>query len=95
MSFIFSVIKSETSISEINSQFLNIEFAVVNFTYMPKYNEKLWKDYLQNEGIVVKSSDYNKEKCIGFSFKVKNMAYQEHEYTEMHEIANKLVNKEN
>lgn len=61
-----------------------------NLVYVPKDNEKLWKHYLQHEGIVVKSYNYNKEKGTGFSFKVKNMAYQEKQYTEMHKIASTL-----
>lgn len=38
---------------------------------------ELWKDYLQHEGIVVRTSDCDKDANIGCSFKVKNMAYQE------------------
>ena len=37
----------------------------------------MWKNYGQHEGIVVKSTDYNKERNIGYSFKVKNLAYAE------------------
>ena len=47
------------------------------FDYEPKENEKLWKQYAQHEGIVVKSDNYNKERGTGFSFKVKNLAYAE------------------
>ena len=47
------------------------------FDYEPKANEKLWKQYAQHEGIVVKSDNYNKERGTGFSFKVKNLAYAE------------------
>ena len=46
-------------------------------TYLPSPNQKMWKDYFQHEGLVFKSFDYNKEKNIGFSFKVKNLAYAE------------------
>lgn len=46
-------------------------------TYMPSAKEKLWKDYFQHEGLVFKSYNYDKEKNIGFSFKVKNLAYAE------------------
>jgi len=45
--------------------------------YHPSENDVLWKDYFQHEGIVVKSVNYNKEKNIGFSFKVKNIQYAE------------------
>lgn len=50
----------------------------------------LWKDYLQHEGIVVKSIPYDKEKDIGFSFKVKNMSYQEKDYKAMNKIARSI-----
>jgi len=45
--------------------------------HIPTANEKLWKQYAQHEGIVVKSDNYNKERGTGFSFKVKNLAYAE------------------
>lgn len=61
-----------------------------DFHYQPKSGEKLWKDYLMAEGIVVKSDDYNKELNTGFSFKCKNLPYQEKKYTDMHDIAHKL-----
>lgn len=60
-----------------------------NMTYSPT-SGKLWKDYLQHEGIVVKSIPYDKEQDIGFSFKVKNMSYQEKDYKEMNKIARNL-----
>lgn len=65
----------------------NLYWVPNNLTYSPKNNEKLWKDYLQHEGMVVKSFDYDKEKGIGFSFKVKNCAYAEKQYSQMHDIA--------
>lgn len=58
-----------------------------NLVYVPSENEKLWKDYAQHEGIVIKSFDYNKEKGIGFSFKVKNLAYAEKGLSEIHKFA--------
>lgn len=64
-----------------------------DYSYKPKNNEKLWSNYLQHEGMVIKSADYDKEKNIGFSFKVKNMQYQEKQYTVMHDIAKKLKEK--
>lgn len=64
-----------------------------NYLYRPYNHEKLWVDYLQHEGMVIKSADYDKEKNIGFSFKVKNMQYQEKQYTTMHDIASKLKEK--
>ena len=47
----------------------------------------LWQDYFQHEGIVVKSVPYNKEENVGFSFKVKNLAYQEKGLKEIHRLA--------
>lgn len=42
-----------------------------------KPNRTLWKNIFLNEGIVVRSIDYEKDKNIGFSFKVKNIEYAE------------------
>lgn len=39
--------------------------------------EKLWKNYFQHEGIVVRSVDYDKDNGVGFSYKVKNSDYAE------------------
>lgn len=61
-----------------------------NYLYKPNKKDVLWKDYLQHEGMVVKSIDYNKEENTGFSFKVKNMQYQEKEYSAMNKIAKEL-----
>lgn len=49
------------------------------FDYHPsvEHGDKMWKTYGQHEGIVVKSTNYNKERNIGYSFKVKNLAYAE------------------
>lgn len=60
--------------------------------YEPK-GGTLWQDYFQHEGIVVKSIPYNKEKNIGFSFKVKNLAYQEKGIKEIHSLAFKAMKK--
>ena len=42
-----------------------------------KLDEKLWKEYFQHEGIVVRTTDYDKDNHIGCSFKVKNLEYAE------------------
>lgn len=39
--------------------------------------EKVWKSVFLNEGVVVRSLDYDKDRNIGFSFKVKNIEYAE------------------
>lgn len=38
---------------------------------------KIWKDYIQHEGVVVRTTDYDKDNGAGCSFKVKNFAYAE------------------
>ena len=58
--------------------------------YEPKENEKLWKDYLQHEGVVVRSMNYDKDSGIGCSFKVKNLEYQEKSLKSIFDIAYKL-----
>lgn len=61
--------------------------------YHPTEGDKLWKTYLQHEGIVVKSFDYNKERGIGFSFKVKNLQYAEKGLKEIAKVCRELENK--
>jgi hypothetical protein len=46
---------------------------------------KLWKDYMQHEGVVVRTVDYDKDNNIGVSFKVKNMQYQERGLGKIHQ----------
>ena len=45
--------------------------------YQPKEDEKLWVDYFQNEGVVVRSMNCDKKKNIGISMKIKNIEYSE------------------
>ena len=45
--------------------------------YQPKEDEKLWVDYFQNEGVVVRSMNCDKKKNIGLSMKIKNIEYSE------------------
>lgn len=56
----------------------------VDLQYVPKRNEKLWKDYFQHEGIVIRSMNYDKDRNIGFSVKVKNLAYAEQKLDAIH-----------
>lgn len=58
-------------------QYWRIKDGKVDFCYVPKDGEKLWEDYAQAEGIVIRSYDYDKSKNIGFSTKVKNLEYAE------------------
>lgn len=46
---------------------------------------KLWKDYMQHEGVVVRTVDYDKDNNIGVSFKVKNIGYQERGLGKIHQ----------
>ena len=48
---------------------------------------KLWKDYMQHEGVVVRTVDYDKDNNIGISFKVKNMDYQNKGLGKIHSCA--------
>lgn len=46
---------------------------------------KLWKDYMQHEGVVVRTVDYDKDNNIGVSFKVKNLQYAERGLGKIHQ----------
>ena len=46
---------------------------------------KLWKDYMQHEGVVVRTVDYDKDNNIGVSFKIKNIGYQERGLGKIHQ----------
>ena len=48
---------------------------------------KLWKDYMQHEGVVVRTVDYDKDNNIGISFKVKNIDYQNQGLGKIHSCA--------
>ena len=48
---------------------------------------KLWKEYMQHEGVVVRTVDYDKDNNIGISFKVKNMDYQNQGLGKIHSCA--------
>lgn len=61
--------------------------------YHPTDGDKLWKTYLQHEGIVVKSFDYDKEKGRGYSFKVKNLQYAEKGLKEIAKVCRELEAK--
>ena len=46
---------------------------------------KLWKDYMQHEGVVVRTVDYDKDNNIGVSFKIKNLQYAERGLGKIHQ----------
>ncbi len=49
---------------------------------LPK--EKLWKDFMQHEGVVVRTENFDKDKGIGTSFKVKNFQYSDRGLGKIH-----------
>lgn len=51
---------------------------------------KLWEDYLQHEGVVVRTMNYDKDSNIGVSFKVKNCDYAEKKLSAIHGMAAKI-----
>ena len=77
--FKFSKIASDlpSLVKFAEEQYWRIKDGKVEFCYVPKDGEKLWEDYAQAEGIVIRSNDYDKSKNIGFSTKVKNLEYAE------------------
>ena len=55
--------------------------------FEPFYTEKkgkLWVDYFQHEGVVVRSMNYDKDSNVGTSFKVKNIQYSEQGLGKIH-----------
>ena len=51
--------------------------SIETFQVDSKTKGKLWKGYFQHEGVVVRSINYDKDKGVGVSFKVKNLGYAE------------------
>ena len=62
-------------------------------TYYNPAIGKLWKDYFQHEGIVVRSFNYDKDKGIGVSFKVKNLGYAETGLPKIASLCRELLQK--
>lgn len=60
-------------------------------TYYNPAIGKLWKDFFQHEGVVVRSFNYDKDKGIGVSFKVKNLGYASYGLGEIHNMALKKI----
>ena len=59
--------------------------------YQPKEGKKLWVDYFQNEGVVVRSMNCDKKKNIGLSMKIKNIDYASHNLGEIYNMAFKKI----
>ena len=66
-----------TVVAFTEKQYWRISNGNLEFCYKPKDDETLWNDYAQAEGIVVRSLDFDKSKNKGFSWKCKNIQYQE------------------
>lgn len=58
-----------------------------------KLDKKLWKEYFQHEGIVVRTIDYDKDNHIGCSFKVKNLEYAERGLAQIAKDCKDLLSK--
>lgn len=58
-----------------------------------KLDKKLWKEYFQHEGIVVRTTDYDKDNHIGCSFKVKNLEYAERGLAQIAKDCKDLLSK--
>ena len=68
----------DTAVSYAEKRYWIIDNGTLNPYYVPNKNEKLWKNYCQHEGVVVRTTDYDKDNDIddiGCSFKVKNIDY--------------------
>ena len=57
--------------------------------YEVKPTDKIWVDYLQHEGVVVRTMNYDKDSNIGCSFKVKNSDYADKGLGEIAKLARK------
>ena len=62
-------------------------------TYYNPAIGKLWKDFFQHEGVVVRSFNYDKDKGIGVSFKVKNLGYAETGLSKIASLCRELLQK--
>ena len=47
--------------------------------------KKLWKNYMQHEGVVVRTENFDKDNNIGVSFKIKNLDYSERGLGKIHQ----------
>lgn len=61
----------------------------LNLLYEVQPNDKIWVDYLQHEGVVVRTMNYDKDSNVGCSFKVKNSDYADKGLGEIAKLARK------
>ena len=66
---------------------------IETFQLGPAATGKLWKDYFQHEGVVVRSFNYDKDKGVGVSFKVKNLGYAETGLPKIAALCRELLQK--
>ena len=69
----------------------NDKAPLIDTDYYPTKGEKLWKDYFQWEGVVIRTVDYDKDNNIGVSFKIKNLPYAEHGLGKIHNDVTKFL----
>lgn len=60
------------------------EYGPIDPFYKPRNGEKLWRDYFQHEGVVVRTMNYDKDSNVGTSFKIKNVQYAEQSLGSIH-----------
>lgn len=66
------------------------EYGPIDPFYKPRNGEKLWRDYFQHEGVVVRTMNYDKDSNVGTSFKVKNCSYGEQSLGSIHTACVKI-----
>ena len=66
------------------------EYGSIDPFYKPRNGEKLWRDYFQHEGVVVRTMNYDKDSNVGTSFKIKNVQYAEQNLGSIHTACVKI-----
>lgn len=66
------------------------EYGPIDPFYKPRNGEKLWRDYFQHEGVVVRTMNYDKDSNVGTSFKIKNVQYAEQSLGSIHTACVKI-----
>lgn len=62
-----------------------------NYDFNCEPDGKLWKNYFQHEGVVIRSLNYDKDANIGFSVKVKNIDYASKTLSEIAKVASEVL----
>lgn len=66
------------------------DYGPIDPFYKPRNGEKLWRDYFQHEGVVVRTMNYDKDSNVGTSFKIKNLQYAEKNLGSVHAACVKI-----